>query len=102
MKMEGKIKAQIIKQIFKDLGPKNLKGVECFYLIVKEEQLEFQFTSNARDILITIMLKNSLFQHYRYNREKPSLHKYALDDLIGIAYLFENNKILLDLNISYE
>ena len=99
--MEGKLKAQIIKQIFKDLVHKNLKGVEFFYLIVKQEQLEMQFISNARDIFITIILKKNLFQSYKYNREKASLHKYVLDDFTGLGFLFENNKLLLDLSHTY-
>ena len=61
-----------------------------------------QFTSNAKDILITIILKQNLFQHYHYNRTRPSLHKYALDDFTGIGYMFENNKLFLDLNITEE
>lgn len=29
----GKVRTQTIRQIFKDLSPKNLKGVEFFFLI---------------------------------------------------------------------
>ena len=36
-RLTAKLRAQIIKQIFKDLGPKNLKGVEFFYLIIKTD-----------------------------------------------------------------
>jgi len=34
--LRGKIKTQIIKQIFKDLSTKNLKGVEFFYVICSD------------------------------------------------------------------
>ena len=54
-----------------------------------------QFLSNAKDILITIILKKTLFQAYHYNRERPSLRKYALDDFTGLSYTFENNKAIL-------
>jgi hypothetical protein len=102
IRLVAKLKAQILKQIFKDLGPKNLKSVEFFYLIVRAESMEMQFISNAKDILITIMLKRSLFQNYLYNRELPSLHKYALDDFTGLGFLFENNKLFLDLDLTYD
>lgn len=68
MRLEGKLRAQILKQIFKDLGPKNLKGVEYFYLILNNEEIELQFISSAKDILITIVLKKSLFQSFTYNK----------------------------------
>jgi hypothetical protein len=53
----AKVKTQIIKQIFKDLSPKNLKGVEFFFLICSSERMELQFMSTPKDILITIILK---------------------------------------------
>jgi len=54
-----------------------------------------QFLSNAKDILITIILKSSLFQSYSYNRSRPALRKYALDDFTGLGFMFENNKAIL-------
>jgi len=99
-RFEGKIKAQILKQIFKDLSPKNLKGVDHFYLILKKEEMEMQFASNAKDILITIILKSNLFQSYKYNMESCSLHKYSLEDFSALSYLFENNKLILDIFIT--
>jgi predicted transcriptional regulator len=96
------MKAQIVKHIFKDLGPKNLKGVEYFYAICSNEEMNLQFMSSAKDILITIILKRNLFQHYLYSKERPSLLKYALEDFTPLAALFENNKQLLDLVINEE
>lgn len=61
-----------------------------------------QFSSNAKDIFISIILRRSLFQHYLYNSQRPSLHKYALDDFAGIGFMFENNKLILDLNIQQD
>ena len=59
-----------------------------------------QFASNAKDILITIILKANLFQNYHYNLESYALHKYALDDFSALSYLFENNKLILDLLVT--
>ena len=97
---EGKLKAHILKQIFKDLSPKNLKGVDFFYLILKQDEMEMQFASNAKDILITIILKTNLFQSYQYAPISYKLHKYSLDDFSALSYLFENNKLILDLAIT--
>lgn len=74
--------------------------MEVFYLIVCEDQVELQFISLAKDILITIILKKNLFQHFSYPRARPSLHKYALEDFTLVAFLFENNKLLLDLELT--
>lgn len=93
----GKVKTQTIRQIFKDLSPKNLNGVEFFFLICAGERMELQFMSTPKDILITILLKRELFASYLYNKEKPSLHKYTLDDFAPIPMMFENNKHILDL-----
>jgi hypothetical protein len=97
--LKAKVKTQIIKQIFKDVSPKNLKGVEFFFLICSSERMELQFMSTPKDILITIILKRELFAHYAYNKEKPALHKYSLDDFTAIGIMFENNKQILDLEI---
>lgn len=95
----AKVKTQTIRQIFKDLSPKNLKGVEFFFLICESERMELQFMSTPKDILITIILKRELFASYAYNKEKPALHKYTLDDFAAIPIMFENNKHILDLHI---
>jgi hypothetical protein len=97
---EGKLKAHILKQIFKDLSPKNLKGVEFFYLILKQEEMEMQFASNAKDILITIILKANLFQNYHATSQGYKLYKYSLEDFAALSYLFENNKLILDMTIT--
>lgn len=102
MVFAAKLKAQTIKQIFKDLSPKNLKGVECFYFICSDEQLELQFISKAKDILINILLKRTLFSSYQYNHERKKLFKYRLKDFTPVYNLFYNNKQLLDLTITPE
>jgi hypothetical protein len=61
--------------------------------------MNLQFLSAAKDILITIILKKNLFHHYFYARERSTLSKYHLADFTGIAYLFENNKQVLDLEV---
>lgn len=58
--------------------------------------------STPKDILITIVLKREIFASYHYNRPKPTLHKYALDDFTAIPIMFENNKHILDLDINRE
>ena len=55
--------------------------------------------SISKDIIITIILKRQLFAHYHYNKKDPALHKYALEDFMGIGIMFENNKQILDLEI---
>jgi len=60
----AKVKAEIIKQIFKNLYPKNLKAVEHIYLICSIDHIEFYFISSAKDIMITIVLKKYLFAAY--------------------------------------
>ncbi len=62
--------------------------------------MELQFVTSPKDILITILLKRELFTNYFYNKEKPSLHKYCLEDFAVIPIMFENNKHILDLHIN--
>ena len=50
--------------------------------------------------MITIILKKNLFSSYSYNIEKKSLHKYLLDDFMIIGFLFENNKTMLELELT--
>jgi len=100
MAITAKVKAQIIKQIFKNLNPKNLKAVEHFYLICCIDHIEFQFISSAKDIMITIVLKKNLFA--AYNCPQNKLFKFSLSDFTHVYYLFDNNKHLLDMTIEPE
>ena len=62
--------------------------------------MELQFISAAKDILITIMLKKNLFQHYLYTGRGHRLHRFALEDFTIVTSLFENNKLVLDLQLT--
>ena len=59
-----------------------------------------QFISRPKDILISIIFKKEIFNKFVYNRERYSLHKFAIEDFMAIVYLFENNKLILDLSVT--
>ena len=62
--LRGTVQARFLKEIFKNLGPKHLKGVEYFYILCNRDQMELQFSANAKDILVTLVLKKFIFQRY--------------------------------------
>ena len=102
VKLRAKVAARVFKEVFKNLGPKHLKGVDHFYVVVDTEKLELQFISECKDIMLIVVLKKTLFASYDYPEEQPYLCKYHLADFSALGVLFPNNKQTLNLTILSE
>ena len=59
-----------------------------------------QLISNAKDILIDIVLKKTQFVSYNYLHSRGKLFKYRLRDFTALYHIFANNQQILNLTIS--